>query len=316
MAYSVSSLTNYTKENENLLVVSSLFDAKTQDLIRREGNVMSGVKSAETINIMDTDAVFQSDSTCGFNASGTTSITQRTVTVGKIKVNEQLCPRDLEAKYTQKALQAGSDYDSVPFEQDFSARKAGKIAEALETAIWQGDSASVNAQLNKFDGIIKLANAASGSTVAANTTTYMGTAITGFTSSNITTAVDAMWRALPAGVKGKSDVRIFIGWDLFELYVTALRNQNLFHYAADNANGELTIPGTQYKLTAVHGLNSTNRIFALRMSNLFLGVDLAGEEDEFRMWFSEDDDVVKFKARFKMGINFAFPAEIVHFLLA
>lgn len=316
MAYSVGTLVNYTKENENLLVAGSLFDAKTQELIRREGNVMTGVKSAETINIMDTDAVFQADTSCGFNASGTTSITQRTVTVGKIKVNEQLCVRDLEAKYTQKALQAGSDYDSIPFEQQFTERKAGKIAEQLETAIWQGDTASGTGNLNKFDGIIKLANAASGSTVAANTTALMGAAITGFTSSNIRTAVDAMWRALPSKVKGKSDVRIFIGWDLYELYVSSLRDQNLFHYSADNANGELVIPGTQYRLTAVHGLDGTNRMFAMRMSNLFLGVDLQNEEEEFKIWFSEDDDVVKFKARFKMGINFAFPDEIVQFLLA
>lgn len=315
MAYNVSALTDYTKENEALLVVSSLFDAKTQDLIRSEGNVLSGVKSSEKINIMDSDAVFQSDSSCGFTPSGTTSITQRTLTVGKIKVNEQLCPKDLEAKYTQKALQAGSDYDSVPFEADFTARKAGKIAEALETAIWQGDTDSANAQLNKFDGIIKLANAASGSTVKANVAAYMGTPITGFTTSNITTAADACWRALPAGVKGKSDVRIFLGWDLYEMYVVALRAQNLFHHAADAGNGELTIPGTQYKLTAVHGLDGTNRMFATRMGNLFLGVDMAGEEEEFKLWFSEDDDVVKFKARFKMGVNFAFPAEIVDFKL-
>lgn len=316
MAYSVSTLANYTRENENLLVSGSLFDARFQELISSEGNVMSGVKSAETINIMDTDAVFQSDSTCGFNASGTTSITQRTVTVGKIKVNEQLCVKDLEAKYTQKALQAGSDYDSIPFEQQFTERKAGKIAEQLETALFQGDTASGNGNLNKFDGLIKLANAASGSTVPANTAALMGTAITAFTSSNILTAIDAMWRGLPAKVKGKTDVRILIGWDLYELYVAALRNQNLFHHAASTGNGELVIPGTQYKLTALNGLNGTNRIFALRMSNLFLGVDLKNEEDEFKIWFSEDDDVVKFKARFKMGINFAFPDEIVHFLLA
>jgi hypothetical protein len=233
-----------------------------------------------------------------------------------MKVNENLCPKTLEAKYTQKALQAGSDYDAIPFEQEYTARKAGKIAEALETAIWQGDTASANEQLNKFDGLIKLANAASGSTVPANTTALMGTAITGFTTSNITTAVNAMWRALPARVKGKSDVRIFCGWDVFELAIAAYISANLFHYDFDRTSGEFVIPGTQYRLTAVHGLDGTNRMFALRMSNLFLGTDLQGEEEEFKLWYSEDDDVVKFKARWKMGVNFAFPAEIVHFLLA
>ncbi len=101
MSFSVSTLTNYTKENEALLVSSSVLGAKTASLIKSAGNVMVGVKSAETINIMDTDAFFQAGGTCGWNASGTTSFTQRTVTVGKIKVQESLCPKALEAKYLE-----------------------------------------------------------------------------------------------------------------------------------------------------------------------------------------------------------------------
>mgnify|MGYP003335205050 CR=1 FL=1 len=76
MAFDVSALNNYTKENEALLVTSSVLGSKTAALIKGQGNVMVGVKSAETINIMDTDAIFQSGSSCGFNASGTTTFTQ------------------------------------------------------------------------------------------------------------------------------------------------------------------------------------------------------------------------------------------------
>jgi hypothetical protein len=117
MAYDVSALSNYTEQNVDLLVMRSLFLAKTMSLIQKEGNVMIGVKSSETINILDTDAIFQAGGTCGFTSSGTTSITQRTVTVGKIKINESLCPKALEAKYTQKALMPGSNNEKIPFEQ-------------------------------------------------------------------------------------------------------------------------------------------------------------------------------------------------------
>ena len=65
MSFNVSALSNYTKENEALLVTSSVLGAKTAALIQSAGNVMVGVKSAETINIMDTDAVFQAGGTCG-----------------------------------------------------------------------------------------------------------------------------------------------------------------------------------------------------------------------------------------------------------
>ena len=103
MAFVVSTLTDYAKENEALLVTSSVLGSKTATLIKSQGNVLVGVKSSEKIGIMDTDAFFQDDSDCGFNASGTTTFTQRSVTVGKIKVQEALCPKGLESKYLQKA---------------------------------------------------------------------------------------------------------------------------------------------------------------------------------------------------------------------
>lgn len=102
MAFVVSTLTDYAKENEALLVTSSVLGSKTATLIKSQGNVLVGVKSSEKIGIMDTDAFFQDDSDCGFNASGTTTFTQRSVTVGKIKVQEALCPKGLESKYLQK----------------------------------------------------------------------------------------------------------------------------------------------------------------------------------------------------------------------
>jgi len=75
------------------------------------------------------------------------------------------------------------------------------------------------------------------------------------------------------------------------------------------------IPGTNYKLTAVHGLDGTNRLFALRMSNIFLGVDLENEEDKFEMMEDQFKDYIRFKVQFKQGINVAFPDEIVSFKL-
>lgn len=317
MAYNVAALTDYTKENEQLLVMKSLFGSKTQQLIQSEGNVMTGVKSSEKINILDTDATFQTGGTCGFLSSGTTTFTQRTVTVGKIKVNEALCPKALEAKYTQKALQLGSRYDSIPFEEQYTSQKAGKIAEQLETAFWQGDTSSVNANLNKFDGLIKLIDAA-GTAVNGNPTSI--TTGTGITASNVKGIVNGVWAALPAAIMGKDDVRIICGWDTFNLFIQAYTDANLFAFAPKGtevsaANGEVIIPGTNYRLTAVHGLNGTSRIFGIRMSNIYMGTDLENEEERWEIFFAKEADEIRFVAEWKDGINVAFPNEIVSFKL-
>jgi len=208
---------------------------------------MVGVKSAETINIMDTDSVFQDGSSCGFTASGTTTFTQRTITVGKIKVNEALCPKDLQAKYLQQALPAGSRYDSTIFAAEFAQRKADKIAAALEVAIWQGDTGSGTANLNKFDGFVKLIAAASASVIHANTSTYYGTplaASAGLTVSNVVAVVDAIYKAIPDEIVAKDDTAIFVGMDTFRLYTIALKNANLFAYNIDKkADAEFSTSG-------------------------------------------------------------------------
>ncbi|HBT93680.1 MAG TPA: hypothetical protein DEB23_05390 [Chitinophagaceae bacterium] len=317
MAFDVSALAAYTEQNEALLVTDSVLGAKTAALIKSAGNVMVGVKSAETINIMDTDAIFQAGGSCGFTASGSTTFTQRTVTVGKIKVNESLCPKDLESKYLQKALPTGSMYDSIPFEQEFADKKAKTIASQLETALWQGDTTSGNTNLSKFDGLVKLIGAASG-VVAANVSTYIsGAPLSSITAGNVISIFDGVYQAIPAQVVAADDMTIFCGQDVFRTYTVALKNANQFHYSIDvKADSEFVLPGTPIKVIALQGLNGTNKVYAMRISNLFLGTDLLNEEEKFEIFYAKEADQVRFVSEFKMGVNVAFPDEIVKFILA
>jgi len=313
MAFDVSALANYTKENEALLVTSSVLGAKTASLIKTQGNVMVGVKSAETINIMDTDAIFQAGGSCGFNASGSTTFTQRTVTVGKIKVNESLCPKDLEAKYLQKALPEGSRYDSVAFAADYTDKKAARIAAQLETAIWQGATGSANVNLNKFQGLVALIGA---SAVEANNATYFGGTATAITSANVVAIFDALYKAIPATVVAKDDMTIWCGQDVFRTYTIALKNANMFNYAFDGkADSEFFLPGTPIKVVATPGLNGVTKIYAIRLSNMFIGTDLLNEEERFELFYAKEADQVRFVSEFKMGVNVAFLDEIASFII-
>jgi hypothetical protein len=313
MAFDVSALANYTKENEALLVTSSVLGSKTASLIKSQGNVMVGVKSAETINIMDTDAIFQAGGSCGFNASGSTTFTQRTVTVGKIKVNESLCPKDLEAKYLQKALPEGSRYDSIAFASDYTDKKAARIAAQLETAIWQGSTGSANVNLNKFQGLTTLIGT---SAVEANNATYYGGTATAITTANVVAIFDALYKAIPATVVAKDDMIIWCGQDVFRTYTIALKNANMFNYAFDGkADSEFFLPGTPIKVVATPGLNGTNKIYAIRLSNMFLGTDLLNEEERFELFYAKEADQVRFVSEFKMGVNVAFLDEIASFII-
>jgi len=315
MAFSLGTLTAYVEQNEQLLVAASVLGPKTAALIQSQGNVMVGVKSAETINIMDTDAIFQAGGTCGFTTSGTTTITQRTVTVGKFKVNEAICPKDLEAYYLQKALPAGSRYDTIAFASDYTSRKAEKIASQLETAIWQGDTTSLNANLNKFDGFIELIKDAGASVVNANSVAYYGSVETAINDTTVVNVFDAVYKAIPAQVIDKEDVKIFCGMDVFRTLTIKIKNANLFHYQVDaKPNASFFLPGTAIEVVGTPGLNGTNKIYAMRVSNMWLGTDLLDEDqNRWELFFAREADQVRFVSEFKMGVNFAFPTEIVKF---
>lgn len=315
MAFSLGTLTAYVEQNEQLLVAASVLGPKTAAMIQAQGNVMVGVKSAETINVMDTDAIFQAGGTCGFTTSGTTSITQRTLTVGKFKVNEAICPKDLEAYYLQKSLPAGSRYDTIAFAEQYTSHKAAKMASQLETAIWQGDTTSLNANLNKFDGFIELIKDAGASVINANSVAYYGSVETAINDTTVVNVFDAIYKAIPAQVIDKDDVKIFCGMDVFRTLTIKIKNANLFHYQVDaKPNASFFLPGTAIEVVGTPGLNGTNKIYAMRMSNMWLGTDLLDEDqNRWELFFAREADQVRFVSEFKMGVNFAFPTEIVKF---
>jgi hypothetical protein len=318
MALAFSGLSAYTKQLVKPLLTSAVFEAKTQQLILANGIVIPNVKSSVAIPIMETDAVFASQS-CSFDASGTTTFSQRTITVGKIKVEEKICPKDMEAYFTQEALKAGSTYEdfgNADFQKAFLDKKNLRIAAQLETAIWQGDSTGATANLNKFDGLQKLI--AAGSPVNANVSGYTGVAtITTVTAANVIAATEGIYKAIPVAVLAKGDTKIFVGNDWYRLLILAYRALNLFAYnPQDSQASSFILPGTNVEVISVNGLNSTGDAYAISLGNMAMAVDLVDEENSYKMWYSEDNNDVRYRVEFKLGVNIAFSTEVVSFLAA
>ena len=77
--------------------------------------------------------------------------------------------------------------------------------------------------------------------------------------------------------------------------------------------GEIRVENSPYKLKAVHGLDSTSRIIGMLTSNMVIGVDMEGEEEKAALWYSQDDDNVKYSFKFRRGWQIAIPSEIVKY---
>jgi hypothetical protein len=305
MAYSFTNLSSYTDQERLPLITKAVFSARSASLFTKQ----VGIKFAANLNLMDTDAVLQSGDACGYTTSGTTTISARVLTVGRMKVMETLCPRSLEQYWTQTQLTAGSMYDGIPFEQAFSEQKALRIAEALETAIWQGNA--------YFSGMLQLLNAASGSTISGNTGAV--SASVGITTSNVISIFDGIYNQIPQAILTKNDLVIFCGWNNFRTLIGAFKASTGVMYnqvdLAGLADGDIIYPGTNVRVIAVPGLTGTNRIVASYLGNFFLGTDLLSDEEQFSIFYSRDFDEVRSIAAFKCGVQLAWPDLVVDFRL-
>jgi len=310
MAYNFGNLTAYTDQERLPLITKAVFSAKSASLFTKQ----VGIKFAAALNLMDTDAVLQGGDLCGYTSSGTTTFSQRNITVGRMKVMETLCPRALEQYWMQTQLTAGSMYDGVPFEQAFAEQKALRIAEALENAIWQGNA--------YFSGVNQLLNAASGSTISGNTGAV--SASVGITASNVIGIFDAIYNQIPQAILTKQDLVIFCGWNNYRTLVQAFKQGNatgglavLYNQVdlASLANGEFMYPGTNVRVIAVPGLTNTNRIVCSYLGNFFYGTDLLSDEEQFSIFYARENDEIRSIAAFKAGVQIAYPDLVVDFRL-
>ena len=145
-------LTTYVEENNFPLTRASVLGAKMMSLV----TVVPNVKGGDKLPQLSQTVVFQADD-CAFAPSGATTISQRTMTPGAIKVNDKWCPKDLEPYYMVQDMKAGAKMESVEPDYIWKAimeEYAEKIAAANDIAIWQGDVAAGTGNNAFFDGFI------------------------------------------------------------------------------------------------------------------------------------------------------------------
>ena len=311
MSFNVASLTNYVNEQSTDLISRLYFEKTSSDYF----TLQSGVKKTDALHLLAVTAFPQDGSGCSPTASGDVVFSNRDITVGQITYFSGFCMKDLIPKYTQILLRAGNaETEEMAFEAEVADSIIKTIMEHNEIADWQGDTASGNVYINRYDGLIKIIDAA---TTAVDGNTSAATSITSGASGNVDSLVNAMANARPAKVKSALNQVLFVGQDTFDKYVDTLNAKNLFNVDATSwANYSVSIPGKNITLVGVVGLDGTDRMFLGTQENFFLGFDLQNDEEEFDMWYEKKDDKVYYRVKFKRGLQVAYPNEIVEFTLA
>lgn len=310
MSLDLSGLNAYTDEHKLDLIKKSILKGRSVELL----TIQPDIKSSATINIIDSTLTAQAGA-CGWSEAGTTELTQREISVDSIKVNEAICLDSLEAYYTQKMMNGGSYNEEIPFEAIYAEEKADKLQALIEDLIWKGDKASGSGNLAFANGFLQLFDGSlSGSVVDGNID-----AVSSITSSNIIDVIDGIVESVPADIIDADDLHLYVSYEDYRRYAKALRDANLFHYTGEENQGlefSQVVPGTNVRVVAVRGLNGTSKMVLSRKANLYFGCDLLNDAEDFKIFYSEDNDEVRFRSKWKQGTEVAFPEFVVYFKLA
>lgn len=305
MAIDVSGLSKYVDEQSGELIRKAVLGGRTADIF----NVMGGVKHSQTINILNSPAVGAAGS-CGFSSNNSTVLSQRTMTVDSVKVNEEICLDTLEDYFVSTKMNPGSYNEELPFEAIYAEEKSAQIAKMIESQIWAGnkDTGTGNAAL--VDGFIKLwSTTESGSTVNGNTSSATATTV-----SNIITQIDDMIAAVPDDVIDAGDLKLMLSYANYRLYARALRNADLYHNTGkEGTDFRMMAEGTNVEIVATAGLVGRSEMYLTSASNAQIGTDLLSDADAFKIFYSEDNDIVRVIAKYKLGVECVAPEHVVRF---
>ena len=288
----VTSLPAYVQDNRDILIKNfALAGGET----RRRISVQTGIKKDEHINFLNLTPTFQSGVGCGFNAAGDAALTQRVIETARFKVNMEFCPDTLVGKYAEYQVSINaSENASLPFEAFIMEGLTNEIVKKIETTIWQGVKGT-----DLIDGFLTIAGAEGDvvDVVLGGTSAY----------EDILKVYNAMTEnTLEQGGE------IYVSPAKFRAFLQEMVAKNYYHYNPGNTEpGEFLLPGSNVKVVRTPGLAGKTQIVGTFPKNMYYGCDLENAAEDIKVWYSDDDDVIKVSAKWNMGVQFAFPAEVV-----
>ena len=299
-AYDVASIGGYVDQVGGELLAKALIGATTP----KYTNVRLGIKGTQALNLLNSNIVFQGG-TCGWDPTGnTTTYTQRNITTCPEKYNEALCYKDLYDTYQSMLMAPGQTQETVPFEQQIADLKVKQIQQRIETQLWQATTGGGDC----FDGFASLI--ASGETgVASSSGTTFSSSATYGTAGNPITEVDKLINVLDDNAMSREDLRVFMSYSNFRLYVQALTRANFFaNYIGSTditSMMEATHPNTNVKVIPTIGLNGSNQVTIGPAEYMVVGFDLLSDHEKLVIWYSKDFDELRLRANYNYGAQIA-----------
>jgi hypothetical protein len=290
--FDVTAIAGYIDQESFGLISKSILETNLASFM----NVRVGLQgNSVDIPLLDTDFDVQNGADCGWNASGDTTISVVPMTLKNNKVNVVQCVQTLRDTFFSQQLAAGA-YNggtSIPFEESLAEHFVGKLHNYNENFIINGDGA--------YSGLTDILTVANG--------VVSGATASQWTASNAVANAQALYAALPDKSYTMDDLVLIMSPQNYRALVLGITQGNYFHIEPGATN--VFVPGTQVRAVASSGLVGSNVKFMGPTSALFMGTDLTSDFEQFRLWYSQDNDEMRGLMRWRLGVAVSEPSLFV-----
>ena len=302
----------YAGEAASGFIAASLLSAKTLD--NGYVTIMPNVKYRSVIQKVAVDNII-SNASCDFQADASASISERILEPKELQVNLQLCKSEFINSW--EAISLGySSFNEIPksFTDYLVSYVGGKVAEATEISIWQGNVAS-NGQFGGFQTILSASVAASTGVIAA---TSGSTVISGsITSANVLDKLNSIVESIPNTVYGKEDLLIYVSTNVAKAYQQALAGGAI---GANGWNNTMNVGEKPFNFNGIEivlcpGLGAS-KVVAAQKSNLFFGTGLLSDYNLVKVLDMGDldgSDNFRIIMRYSAGTQVGVLSDVVYY---
>lgn len=297
-AINLNGLNTYVEQKSDELLTKAIMGAKTLDVI----DVMLDVKYKAPLNYLDSTVDFADASTCGWNASGSDTFTQRTIEVSPLKVNKEWCARDMRKYWMNYQLLIDANRETLPFEEKIVEENLNAINKKLETAIWQ--------ETSLFSGLLKFIS----TDASAGIKTYDASAGVDYNE-----VIDEAYQNITDDMYARGEIVMFVSPTVYRGYISQLNAVCCANRETiDAASDFITYPGdSRVTIRPTFGLTGAKisgkdvYVVATWAKNLVFGTDVENSENDFKVWYDDKDEMTRFKVLFNAGTQIKFPAEVI-----
>ena len=284
--FDISALPAYTDQLSLDLISKVVLKTDLLDYVDLRSGFTSGTVS---INLVDADLPVSALS-CGWTSDGEVTYTQVPVIIESLQSKTEMCVEDLRSVYQSAFMNAGTGNDFIPFESVISESYADKLRKYNEGFLING---SAGGAMTGLKGQITSAN-------GANLQSGVPAA---WTATNAFSQALDLYDAIAESVKDRDDLIMVVSPDAYRALVRALVAQNLYHFNSVEGNDIMILPGTNCTIVKSSGLVGSDNKFAGPGKMILAATGLTDELDNFRFFYDESADVMKFRAAWRLGVG-------------